>query len=34
MRIKRYGKTMYWAVIDVDCMLVCLWSIAKEQKKS
>jgi hypothetical protein len=24
MRITRYGKTKYWAVIDADGTLVCL----------
>jgi hypothetical protein len=24
MRIERYGKTRYWAVIDTDGSLVCL----------
>lgn len=24
MRVERYGKTRYWAVIDTDNMLVCL----------
>ena len=24
MRIERYGKTRFWAVIDVDNTLVCL----------
>jgi hypothetical protein len=24
MRIERYGKTRYWAVIDTDGTLVCL----------
>jgi hypothetical protein len=24
MRIERYGKTRYWAVIDADGTLVCL----------
>ena len=25
MRLARYGKTRYWAVIDTDGTLVCLY---------